>query len=73
MGLVMRSNVLSTKSDCSPRNKSWWRYMAAAVLDKILTFSLKTWFWRVLGVSLLLPNKNDILSGRCVIGRVSSV
>ncbi len=41
--------------------------MAAACLDKIYTLSINTWLWRILGINLLVANKNDILSGRLVV------
>ena len=62
----MRHSVLSTSVAGSRRNKELWKHVVAIVLETILTVSINTWLWRALGINLLIANKNDIFSGRCV-------
>ena len=64
VGLITRSSVLSWKLDGSPRNSQLWKHTLAVVMDWILTVSINSWLWRVLGISLIVINKNDILSKR---------
>ena len=66
VGLVTRDGVLSTTTEGSPRNSQCWKHYLVVLLDKILSLSIRTWLWRILGISLILANKNDILSGRSV-------
>ena len=58
---MKRTNVLSTRPNGARRNNELWKHLLAILLDRLLTWSLETWVWRVLGVSLLLAHKNDIL------------
>ena len=67
VGLVTRTNVLSRTVSGSRRNKECWKHVLAVVLDVLLTFSINSWLWRLLGVNLLIANKNDILNGRSVL------
>ena len=64
VGLVTRSNVLSMNVDGTRRNDGCWRHCLASCLDTLLTWSINTWIWRILGLNLMFANKNDILSGR---------
>jgi hypothetical protein len=40
------------------------KHLVVVCADAFLTFSINTWLWRLLGVSLMVANKNDILMGR---------
>ena len=64
VGLVTRSKVLSTRVDRSRRSTWCCKHLVTACADMLLTFSINTWLWRFLGISLLIANKNDILGGR---------
>ena len=61
VGLVKRTNVLSTRPNGARRNKELWKHLLAVPLDRLLTWSMETWIWRILGASLLLAHKDDIL------------
>lgn len=64
IGLVCRHNVLSTFPNGVPRDLGWFDYITAILMDKLLIISIRTWLWKVLGLSLLVGNKDDITSNR---------
>lgn len=70
VGLVKRTNVLSTRPNGARRNKELWKHLLAVPLDRLLTWSLETWIWRILGASLLLSHKDDILKKKYVRGQL---
>lgn len=70
VGLVKRTNVISTRPNGARRNKELWKHLLAVPLDRLLTWSLETWIWRVLGASLLLAHKDDILKKKYVIWQI---
>ena len=64
-GFTVRNNILLLYPDGRRRNKEWWKHMLAWPVDRILFWCLDRWIWRLLGISLLLPHKGDILNKRC--------
>lgn len=47
--------------------KAKWKYLLSPIADTILMWSLETWLLKLLGVKLLLPNKDFILRGEYVV------
>ena len=64
IGLISRNNVLSTNPDGSRRNDGCLKQALATCFDQFLYWALHSWIWKLLGINLLVANKNDILSGR---------
>ena len=44
--------------------KAWWKYLLSPIADRLLLWSLEAWLLGLLGVKLLLPNKDIILRKR---------
>lgn len=44
--------------------KARWKYLLSPLADHLLLWSLQTWLLTLLGVKLLLPNKEIILRKR---------
>jgi glycerophosphoinositol glycerophosphodiesterase len=63
-GLTLRSRVLQYQLSGEPRNQELWKHILAGLVDRLMFWSTHTWLWRLLGISLLLPHKDDILKKR---------
>ena len=44
--------------------KARWKYLLSPIADRLLLWSLETWLLRLLGVRLVLPNKDIVLRKR---------
>mgnify|MGYP003474819385 CR=1 FL=1 len=64
VGLTMRSNIFAFEYGGKKRYASQWKHLLATLLDRMTFWILTTCVWRFLGVTLLLPFKEDILAGR---------
>ena len=60
-GLTLRSRVLQYRLTGEPRNQELWKHVLAGLVDRLMFWSTHTWLWKLLGISLLLPHKDDIL------------
>ena len=65
-GLTIRSRALQYGINGKPNNKTLWKHLLAGLVDTALFWSTHTWLWELLGISLLLPHKGDILSKKSV-------
>ena len=63
-GLNERSQILLLYPDGKRRNREWWKHLLAGPVDWLVFWSIDSWLWRLLGISLLLPHKGDILKKR---------
>ncbi len=61
LGLVFRSGYGAYCLTGERRHSSLSKHLLWVLWDAMLEWSLKTWLWRVLGISLLVLHKNDIL------------
>lgn len=64
VGLTMRSNIFAVEYGGRRRHDSQWMHFLAVLLDKVSFWMLTTFVWRYLGVTLLLPFKDDVFAGR---------
>ena len=60
-GLTVGSALLQYQISGEPKNRELWKHALAGVADRLLSWCVDTWLWRLLGISLLLPHKGDIL------------
>ena len=60
-GLTVRSRILQYQINGEPRNQELWKHTLAGLADSLIYWSIHTWLWKLLGISLLLPHKDDIL------------
>ena len=65
-GLVLRSGVLQRTISGEARHKTLWKHILTGLIDRLVFWSARVWLWKVLGISLLLPHKDDILKRRSV-------
>ena len=63
-GLTLRSRVFQYQLSGEPRNQELWKHILAGLVDRLMLWSTRTWLWKLLGISLLLPHKDDILKKR---------
>lgn len=63
-GLSVISELLVLYPDGSRRNKARWRHRLSPLGGLIIYWVLDKWLWRFLGIGILLPYKDDILSSR---------
>lgn len=65
-GLLIRETVFTIPpmgyDIVSPDQR--WKYFFVSRIEKIVNWCLKTIIWKLLGVGLILPHKEDILQGR---------
>ncbi len=61
LGLVYRSGYDAYSVTGRRKHSSLMKHLLYVLYDALLEWSLKTWLWRVLGISLLVVHKNDIL------------
>ena len=63
-GLVVRGTLLSRSPDGQVYYTQRWKVRLAELLERIMFKYLTGYLWKILGVGLLLPHKDDILSKR---------
>lgn len=63
-GLVVRGTLLSRSSDSQVSYKQRWKVRLAELLERAMFWYLTGYIWKILGVGVLLPHKDDILSKR---------
>ena len=65
-GFTVRRAELQYKTTGEPKNRGLWKHLLAGLADTAVFWSTHTWLWGVLGISLLLPYKGDILEKKSV-------
>ena len=65
-GFTIRREELQYTTSGEPKNQELWKHILAGLVDRAVFWSTHTWLWEVLGISLLLPYKGDILEKRSV-------
>ena len=65
-GLTIRRDELQYQLNGQPKNEEFWRHVKAGLIDTAMFWSTHTWLWEVLGISLLLPYKGNILDKKSV-------
>ena len=63
-GLVIRGTLLSRSFDGQVYYVQRWKVRLAELLERAMFRYLTGYIWKILGVGLLLPHKDDILSKR---------
>ncbi len=61
LGLVYRSGYGAYWLTGERRHASLIKHLLYVLYDALVEWSLKSWLWWMLGVSLLIVHKNDIL------------
>ena len=44
--------------------KAWWKYLLSPLADYLMLWSIEAWLLRLLGVKLLLPNRDLVIRNR---------
>lgn len=62
--LTLRTTFFQYKINGEPRNQEPWKQTLTGLLDTLVYWCISSWLWKLLGVSLLMPHKGDILKKR---------
>jgi hypothetical protein len=63
-GFTVRREELQYTTSGEPKNQELWKHLLAGLVDRAVFWSTRTWLWQLLGISLLLPYKGDVLEKR---------
>lgn len=62
--LTLRTTFFQYKINGEPRTQEPWKQTLTGLLDTLVYWCISSWLWKLLGVSLLMPHKGDILKKR---------